>query len=439
MAQSTMYPAIAGSPKTALSSTLSAAGTTAYVDNLEKLPAAPNLVTFWINEDEWERCIYSAKSAVSGPGTITIARSGAGHASYASNAGFEWVAGTKVARNPGELDHSLFKANIEDLAANKASSTTGNQTIWVDKAATGAGTGVDKTNAFTTIAAAIESLPAIINHEVTIKIVKGSTAYNETITIQRVVSDGSITLRGEYYWYGTNAGTKTGKLDLGSGDFGYSNRAQIAAGDLVWATKWSGTVSASTPSESIIDTVASVSDAELTLTTNTTKSFDTTWTYQIVKTIISGTVIENKSKTTTITGFGFTLASSAHYVKCSNADLTINYCYVANSGGGCIGVYSSAIGATRCYFGAFVSGSFSGVCLLDGVFEINNCVLTGVRGITGLNCSRSRNWSPYNHILPGTTTGIYMTLNSVGYFTATRNDATTPKTPATSTDASYIV
>ena len=111
-----MYPAMAGSPKTALSSTLASDATTAYVDNLEKLPAAPNVVTFWIVEETWERCVYSAKSAETGPGTITIARSGAGHASSAGNSGLEWAAGTKVARNPGELDHTLFKSNIEDLA-----------------------------------------------------------------------------------------------------------------------------------------------------------------------------------------------------------------------------------------------------------------------------------------------------------------------------------
>lgn len=124
MAQSTMYPAMAGSPKTALSSTLAADATTAYVDNLEKLPAAPNVVTLWIVEDTWERCIYSAKSAETGPGTITIARSGTGHASSAGNAGLEWAAGTKVARNPGELDHTLFKANIEDLATRLGTAET---------------------------------------------------------------------------------------------------------------------------------------------------------------------------------------------------------------------------------------------------------------------------------------------------------------------------
>jgi hypothetical protein len=103
--------------------------------------------------------------------------------------------------------------------------------VYVDSAATGAADGTSWTDAFTTIQAAINSLPVVLEHAVTIYVRKGSTAYAENITIQQIVGKGSLTIRGEYYWYGECAAAATPsdtKFNLTATD-----GAQIAAGDSV--------------------------------------------------------------------------------------------------------------------------------------------------------------------------------------------------------------
>jgi len=160
-----------------------------------------------------------------------------------------------------------------------ASCTTGNLTIYVNNSATGTGDGTSWANAFTTIQAAIDSLPAIINHDVTIYIRKGTSTYANT-TIQRIVGDGSITIQGEFCVVGTvaSAGSTTGKFNVQADDTG------AATGDKVLMMKYSGTINNSTPTDAFIDTVASVSGTEITLTTRTTDTFTTSWTYLIVRT-----------------------------------------------------------------------------------------------------------------------------------------------------------
>jgi len=192
------------------------------------------------------------------------------------------------------LDDTTVAAMRTTLAA--ASSTTATQKIYVDKAATGAGTGVDWTNAFTTLAAARDSLPAIINHDVTIYIKKGSSAYDEIVTFKNVVGSGSITIRGEFYWNNTvaSAGSGAGKFNLNATDTG------IAAGDKILLMKYTGTVGSSRPDDAFIDTVESVNGTEVTLTTRTSDTFTTSWRYVIVRTEIKGLTI--KSNNTTVLG-----------------------------------------------------------------------------------------------------------------------------------------
>lgn len=114
MAQTTMYASKSGSLKTTLLADLDSSGNSAAITELAALPAAPNLVTFQTDDTIWETCVYSVKSAATGAGTITIARSGAGHASYASDAAVSWSAGAKVSRMPTGYDHDTFIANIGD-------------------------------------------------------------------------------------------------------------------------------------------------------------------------------------------------------------------------------------------------------------------------------------------------------------------------------------
>ena len=330
---------------------------------------------------------------------------------------------------------------VRDLIAS-ASSTTVTQSIYVDKAATGNGTGVDWTNAFTTIQAAVDSLPAIINHAVTIIIRKGSTPYNENITIRRVVAAGSITIRGEYYWYGTVAASKTGKITLGVSDYGYADRAQIAAGDVIWATKWSGDVGVSIPLESIIDTVSSVSGAEVSLTTNAGKTIDTSWSYEIVKTRITGANYWDSGTMVLycpcsisglyIDGTGNGACISANF---SAIVVSVAYCYLCGSSSK--GYYGASMGSTLTRSCINLTGTGNGVHISFGNFALDRCVINAPVGVRA--GSSFSPWSTYNHIMPGTGTGIWAIGNAYVRFYTGRNDATTPKNPATTVEGAYIL
>lgn len=485
MAQLTMYPAKAGSKRTTLTADLAIDGTQAFVGDLSAFPAAPNLATFKSDETVWETCLYTAKSAEYGAGYLTITRSGEGHDSSSSGGALSWSSGALVFRSPTALDHDRFKTNIEDLAANKQPlnanltsiagvsgisalvlsllgttttsairtlvetvySTVEDMIVYVDSAATGTGTGVDWANAFTTIKAAVNSLPAVINHAVTIIIREGSTPYDENITIQRVIAAGSIVIRGEYYWYGTVAASKTGKITVGVSDYGYADRAQIAVGDVIWATKWSGTVNASTPSESIIDTVASVSGTEVSLTTNTGKTFDTTWTYQIVKTEIS-TILCRYTDFVTITGLSFK-GGGINLLNIYNCTgVIVSFCYfspTAKVGNGqLIRIESSSnvYPITRCCVDSTYSDS-RGLYIVVGPYSnLNASVinLTGAStiGVVGSNGAMVK--CSYSHI-KAAGVGIMATKLSFIERMSSLNESTTPNSPATNPgpDGGYIV
>lgn len=117
-----MFEALNGSPQTNLSTDLSSSSTSAYVDELGDVDG---LITIWTDETTYETCEVSGKSAASGPGTMTISRTGDNHSSSASNAALAWSAGAKVARNPTGRDHNIFKNNIEDLASRSITAGVG--------------------------------------------------------------------------------------------------------------------------------------------------------------------------------------------------------------------------------------------------------------------------------------------------------------------------
>lgn len=151
---------------------------------------------------------------------------------------------------------------------------------------------------YTTPALCFAALPAIINHAVTIKIRKADGSAYAAATLQRVVSAGSITIQGEYYYNNTvaSAGSGTGKFNVIAG-----HSELVQAGDKVLLMKYSGTVGASTPSDAFVDTIASVSGTEITLTTRTSDAFDTSWRYVIVRTAVVGINI-NATKNVEICG-----------------------------------------------------------------------------------------------------------------------------------------
>ncbi len=113
MAQLTMYPGKAGSPKTTTTADITDSDTQLFLTELSVLPAAPNLLILFVSPTIWEVCPYTLKQSASGAGYVTIVRSGA---EWASSTGLaqSWASGTKVARNFFLYDYSALKNNVED-------------------------------------------------------------------------------------------------------------------------------------------------------------------------------------------------------------------------------------------------------------------------------------------------------------------------------------
>lgn len=114
MAQLQMYTAKLGSPQTTLAATLAADATSMVLTDASVLPAGPNIAVLGVDENceiVKYTAIDSATNTVSG-----LVRGQGGSTARV------WEAGSVVARNATSLDHDIFKANIEDLATNKADS-----------------------------------------------------------------------------------------------------------------------------------------------------------------------------------------------------------------------------------------------------------------------------------------------------------------------------
>jgi len=113
MAQLTMYPGKAGSPKALTTADITDTDTQLYISDLSVLPAAPNILALYTSPTIWEVCKYTVKQSASGAGYVTIVRSGA---EWASSTGLaqSWASGTKVARNFFLYDYSALKNNVED-------------------------------------------------------------------------------------------------------------------------------------------------------------------------------------------------------------------------------------------------------------------------------------------------------------------------------------
>jgi len=114
MAQVTMYPANPGSPETTTSSETAIDATSIGITELGSLLAANNQCVLTDGTD-FEVVVYSAKSAATGAGTITVTRSGTGHEGTAK----VWPSGTAVYNSPTAYIFNCYKANIEDLDTNK--------------------------------------------------------------------------------------------------------------------------------------------------------------------------------------------------------------------------------------------------------------------------------------------------------------------------------
>jgi len=351
--------------------------------------------------------------------------------------------------------------DLDTLGA--ASSTTATQSIYVDKAATGAETGVDWTNAFTTIQAAVNSLPAIINHAVTIYIRKGSTAYAESVFVQRVVGSGSITIRGEYYWNAVPDVTGTAGCSAGSFAITNANAANIEAGDIIWMIKYTSTIEGSEPTTEVLPTtIASVTPGETYTTiavTGCTDDFTTDtakWAYHIVKTQIapsgSAGITITQSNYVTILGLHIEASICLNPKGCLN--FQVNTCSLKLKGTGhailsqfgtCgindtsplrTAMWSDTTFSTPCAITTSANSFMSGrACLISfknasGTPNTNSC---GIYNNFHTFCRLQ-----YSSIV-NTAIGLKAEHNSTIYKVGVRNAATTPLSPASSSDGACIV
>jgi hypothetical protein len=340
-----------------------------------------------------------------------------------------------------------------------ATKTTAAMPVYVDAAATGAGDGTSWTNAFTTIQAAINSLPTVLEHAVTIYIRKGATAYQETVVIQKTIGAGSLTIRGEYYWVGTCAAAatpSTTKFNCTAAD-----GANIAAGDKIMVKDGIAGY--------IITTVAATTDKgsnvwEIEITDALpTGNIGTACYYTIVKTELTnsstaGVGVYTTGVTTVTSVIGLYISTYAYGVEaygrsklsassiitnnitksayCENATLTIHSSYLSSG----ITIKQKGYAEVGSY-GSNVLGNISHGSILYQIgcngFVSGTIIDSGTDGV--LVSDGSQVYIGFLNITSGVTVGLHATGNSVfsSWGTIT-NNATTPKTPATSADASYI-
>jgi hypothetical protein len=351
-----------------------------------------------------------------------------------------------------------------------SSKTTAAMSVYVDSAATGTGDGTSWTDAFTTIQAAINSLPVVLEHAVTIYIRKGASAYAENITIQQIVGKGSLTIRGEYYWYGECAAAatpSTTKFNLTATD-----GAQIAAGDPVlirdgYADYIFSTVKAT------VDKGSDVWEIELN-DALPTGNVGTGGYYTICKTNLAPTTgwTINNTPSIAIRGLMFTAGgtviitfaqSSCILYDCFiDANVTYGIRSIQNStvrivnsliraqysissvnkssiiaGDNGSGSYSSAIG---CVLSS--SSASTGRCLYALTFSEASALYSVIYHQNGTAVYVSTlSYSIVSHVTikTGTTKGIFALGNSYVATTSLTNNATTPNDPATSTDNPVIV
>jgi len=367
------------------------------------------------------------------------------------------------------------------LITARATKTTAAMSVYVDKAATGAGDGTSWTDAFTTIQAAINSLPTVLEHAVTIYIRKGTTTYSETLTIQQLTGKGSLTIRGEYYWNGQCAAANTAaanKFRLTATD-----GANIASGDPVLIT--SGTGGSGSYKYYVFTTVSSVSDIgsnvyEVTLSASLDSgNIGTTEYYTILKTSIGGSISMSNCQSLFIIGLSIT-ASGVDAISATNTRINEIHAVFGVSDRNvlsCTTEFSQFLSVTSSYLRSTSAsrcavwiqndslciigllpprtGTAAQCCVLSSAVtnvaygsllifqqsggEVWNSIIECDTNGAAFNIIRSSSCLIRScTILSATCTGIFCATNSSAERVTINNNATTPLNPATSTDASYI-
>jgi len=418
-----------------------------------------------------EEVTITTPSTTSGPGTLSGVVRGV-NADGSIGAANAWPAGTKIAvMGVTSGDWNQIKDNFVEhatLITARATKTTAAMSVYVDSAATGAADGTSWTNAFTTIQAAIASLPVVLEHAVTIYVRKGASAYAENITVQQMVGKGSLTIRGEYYWNGECAAAatpSTTKFNLTAPD-----GTQIAAGDSVLIRDGYADYVLSTV-KATVDKGSNVWEIELN-NALPTGNIGTGDYYSIVKTTISpasGQVITVTSTSVTLRGLNVTGGSSYLLYASKGCDIDLDTCVLNSNISYGIYMLNSRLAYYRCYISAHYSivtintyvKSHPGPNgnIIYGSAIINPSATAGTNIWLFFNSSANIQHQILKHtngtavkgeslsyislrtstILTGTTTGIHVIENSVVTRTTVTNNATTPLNPASSTDNPVII
>lgn len=461
--------------QTTLSSGITAAATTIPVIELSRFYDADGvLITEGIvmggnnaNSILPEEITITGASGTSGAGNLTGATRGK-NKEGSIGAGYAWPIGTNIGVTFSTNIYNKIKANFEALR------TAGAKTIYVDAAATGVGNGTSWTDAFTTFTAANSSLPSIIADAVTIKIRKGASAYTGG-TIARLISSGTITVQGEYYWNGQCAAAavpSTTKFNVTATD-----GANIAAGDRVrvcLTTFASDAVTeyVSTTVKATVDKGSNVWEVELNAAADW-GNISTDACYTIVKTEIGAITIQGLSTSVNLTGLFVNsaatisvqvlygaqtnivscifISTAAYGVSVGYASLivTLYASHIEGVSAGILAANSSNVTmghiSTTYYTSSVSVAAASNICIqldTNSSASINHCLLhsAGAGGI-GVRCRYGSIVRYYNvKITSATTTGLYaLSFASIlDYGSTTVNDAVTPKNPAAAADPSYV-
>ena len=424
-----------------------------------------------------ERVTITAASTTSGAGTLTGVTRGV-NPDGTIGAANAWASGTKLAvMGLTDGDWNQIGDNFIAHESGKASKTTAAMSVYVDAAATGAADGTSWTDAFTTIQAAVDSLPVILEHDVTIYIRKVSVAYDENVVITQMVGRGSLTLRGEYYWYDQCAAAatpSTTKFNITATD-----GAHVEAGDAVLVRDGHADYVVSTV-KSTVDKGSNVWEIELN-DALPTGNIGTGDYYSIAKTAVAPTnghaVNILGSDKVYIYGLRLTGGGNGYGIDTlSVASLTIDCCFlygVANSAPNGYAFRTDGAYARHYIYRSYVSAAISrAIAIGCGSVYIGNgtdqsgCVIetgTGGSGVVAVAPSQSFVYNSIIHTPGGTgfnfsrnsgayigsctispsgktvaTTGIVASYNASVQVVSTTNNATTPKTPASATDAAYI-
>ena len=160
--------------------------------------------------------------------------------------------------------------------------TTANMAVYVDGDASGSATGVDWTNAFTTIQAAWDSLPDIVAHDVIIYCRDATNPYREEIAVGAKYVVGTVSIRGEFFISGACEAHAVGVGEIvDTGAFG-----DVAIGDHVYAYRYAANNRIDAYQ---ICTVDDISNQPNRIGTDSAVNMNlTTWNYVIVRTHVSG-------------------------------------------------------------------------------------------------------------------------------------------------------